>query len=75
LVKRLDAPCRGLTELFFSDDEVDVEQAKAVCATCPHQEPCAVIAVAHQVTEGVWGGMTAAELQAEVDEARRRSAD
>ena len=30
-----EGACRGMTEVFFSDEPGDIEQAKRICATCP----------------------------------------
>ncbi|MFR9779047.1 WhiB family transcriptional regulator [Micromonospora sp. MS34] len=38
----------------------DEAEAKAICATCPHEQPCRVWAYAQPVDRlyGVWGGTT-----------------
>ena len=48
--------CRGMTDVFFSDDPGDIEQAKWICATCPVIEPCLEAAIAFREPGGVWGG-------------------
>jgi WhiB family redox-sensing transcriptional regulator len=37
------------------------EDAKAICRTCPSQEPCLAFALATSQDLGVWGGMSADE--------------
>ena len=51
-----EGACRGMTEVFFSDDPGDIEQAKRICATCPVIEPCLEAAIAFREPGGVWGG-------------------
>lgn len=48
--------CRGMTDVFFSDEPGDIEQAKRICATCPVIEPCLEAAIAFPEPWGVWGG-------------------
>jgi len=52
------AACRhqgGATELFFSEEIPDINQAKAICRTCPLVEPCLRGAVIRREPVGVWG--------------------
>ena len=49
--------CTGLTDLFFSDDEQDIEQAQALCDQCPLQSPCLQGALQRREAAGVWGGL------------------
>ena len=60
-----DAPCKGLTTLFFSGDEFDILQAKSLCQTCPRKEECLEEAMSYHRDGlpllGVWGGMTERE--------------
>ena len=51
-----EGACRGMTEVFFSDEPGDIEQAKRICATCPVIEPCLEAAIAFREPGGVWGG-------------------
>ena len=48
--------CRGMTDVFFSDEPGDIEQAKRICATCPVIEPCLKEAIRNREPWGVWGG-------------------
>lgn len=66
------AACAGADpELFFpprsalGSPQAVVAQAKAVCATCPVRVPCGEYAIAAREAEGVWGGMTVEDRQAE----------
>ena len=51
-----EGTCRGMTEVFFSDEPGDIEQAKRICATCPVIEPCLKEAIRNREPWGVWGG-------------------
>ncbi len=57
---RTDARCRDLvgtmTEVFFSDDLVDIARAKAMCARCAVRPECLEAALARREPWGVWGG-------------------
>ncbi len=50
------AACRDKTDVFFSEEPGDVEQAQGICATCPVIEPCLEYARTNRVEHGVWGG-------------------
>lgn len=61
-----DAACAGLWDLFFGPDneyrfhhEAREAKAKAICADCPVQSPCAESGAAQRW--GVWGGAGEAE--------------
>jgi len=45
-----------LTPLFFSDDNVDIARAKAICARCPLKVSCLDEALERIEPWGVWGG-------------------
>lgn len=73
---RKRAACRGIdVEIFFpeSDDEADVEAAKAVCEVCPVRQTCLEHALAFREREGVWGGATERERR-RILRQRRKSA-
>jgi WhiB family redox-sensing transcriptional regulator len=58
--------CTGLADLFFGAtdaNQVRVDAAKALCATCPLKETCLEQALDLPVREqhGIFGGLTAAE--------------
>ena len=50
-------PCRQVDpELFFAEAPADVEEAKALCRTCPVREACLAGALQRREPWGVWGG-------------------
>jgi len=64
-----DAPCQGLTDLFFVEPRqpgmnAAVEKAKAICAGCPHKLPCLEYAIDNNEDHGIWAGRNRTELQA-----------
>jgi WhiB family transcriptional regulator, redox-sensing transcriptional regulator len=76
-----DAACRDLgSSLFFGPDGERAATrrrreaaAKAICARCPVQLPCALFALATRQPYGVWGGLTEGNRHP-VPEERRRTA-
>jgi len=59
------ARCRDeRPELFFVTDDIGIMAARRVCTTCPVCDACLDYAVTHDITDGVWGGLS--------EEARRR---
>ncbi|GAB2453198.1 WhiB family transcriptional regulator [Xylanimonas ulmi] len=50
-------PCRSHDpELWFAEHTAQVEQAKALCRTCPLREGCLAGALERAEPWGVWGG-------------------
>jgi WhiB family redox-sensing transcriptional regulator len=50
-------PCRTHDpELWFAEHTAQVEQAKALCRTCPVREGCLAGALEREEPWGVWGG-------------------
>ncbi len=50
-------PCRvNDAELWFAEQGAQVEQAKALCQTCPLLEGCLAGAIERAEPWGVWGG-------------------
>ncbi len=50
-------PCRSHDpELWFAEHTAQVEQAKALCRTCPIREGCLAGATERAEPWGVWGG-------------------
>ena len=50
-------PCRTRDpELWFAEHTAQVEQAKALCRTCPLLEGCLAGAIEREEPWGVWGG-------------------
>jgi WhiB family transcriptional regulator, redox-sensing transcriptional regulator len=45
-----------LTHLFFSDDELDIARAKAICSKCGLAATCIAGALDRAEAYGVWGG-------------------
>jgi WhiB family transcriptional regulator, redox-sensing transcriptional regulator len=76
-----DAACRNLGgSLFFAPDGERTAArrrreaaAKAVCARCPVQMPCALYALATAQPYGVWGGLTEDDRQPAAAHERRRT--
>lgn len=59
-----DAACADYpTAMFFPAPGTDGRDAKAVCAFCPHREPCLEWALETGEPWGVFGGMTAPERE------------
>ena len=73
------AACLRLdTDLFFPPDEnqwedQQVEDAKAVCRTCPVQTVCLEFALATRQKQGIWGGLTEDERRSLRRRRARRS--
>jgi WhiB family redox-sensing transcriptional regulator len=56
------AACRGIDPaVFYPPTEEDADEAKAICAQCPVQEPCLEHAIDNREKNGVWGGATERE--------------
>ncbi|MFI6365842.1 WhiB family transcriptional regulator [Nocardia sp. NPDC050412] len=50
-------PCRaGDPDLWFAESPVQLEQAKALCASCPIRKGCLTAAMDRGEPWGVWGG-------------------
>lgn len=65
-----EARCRDLTpeemdRLFFPPKrkgvKADYKGAKALCEGCPVRVHCLHFAIAHSISEGVWGGLDPTE--------------
>ena len=53
----LAVPCHvGDPDLWFADNPVDLERAKALCADCPIRAACLSAALQREEPWGVWGG-------------------
>lgn len=46
-----------LTELFFSEDIYDLQQAKRICQMCDLRERCLERAIERKERSSVWGGV------------------
>ncbi|MFD0363685.1 WhiB family transcriptional regulator [Nocardia sp. GCM10030253] len=50
-------PCRaGDPDLWFAESPAQLEQAKALCESCPIRKGCLAAAVDRREPWGVWGG-------------------
>lgn len=50
-------PCHTADpEAFFSDDEMQVQEAKSLCSGCPVRAQCLAGALSRLEPAGVWGG-------------------
>jgi WhiB family redox-sensing transcriptional regulator len=50
-------PCHlGDPDLWFAENPVELERAKALCADCPIRAACLAAALERQEPWGVWGG-------------------
>jgi WhiB family redox-sensing transcriptional regulator len=55
--ERLAVPCRvGDPDLWFAENPVDLERAKALCEDCPLRLECLTAALEREEPWGVWGG-------------------
>ena len=78
---RRDAACRNLgSSLFFAPDGEPASArrrreaaAKAVCARCPVQMPCALYALTTHQSHGVWGGLAEDDRRQSVTDEHRRT--
>ena len=53
----LSVPCHvGDPDLWFAENPVDLERAKALCADCPIRSECLAAALEREEPWGVWGG-------------------
>ena len=46
-----------LAHLFFSDEDLDVARAKAICRSCTLRSECLAGALRRNESYGVWGGV------------------
>ncbi len=64
-----EALCRQHENIIFFGDEGESElekqgresRAKAICRTCPVQDPCLEFAMDTNQKYGIWGGLTSKE--------------
>ena len=65
-----EAPCKGMTDLFFSIERPEIKQAIAICSTCPYVAPCKDYAKVNNIEHGVWGG----ESRSKISNKKKKSA-
>jgi WhiB family redox-sensing transcriptional regulator len=51
-----ELPCWSDPDLFFAEGPRDIEQAKALCRSCPLRAACLTGALERGEPWGVWGG-------------------
>lgn len=58
-----DPPCMSFPDAFFAEtDSVgDIQVAKRLCSYCPVMMQCAEHAMRFNISDGVWGGLSAGE--------------
>lgn len=55
-----EAACQGLGwQGFFDSDETAA--GRRICATCPVRTRCLQFAINHNITSGIWGGLSPLE--------------
>jgi WhiB family transcriptional regulator, redox-sensing transcriptional regulator len=64
-------PDSSYTDLFFSEDPINVARAKAICAMCTVRQLCLSTALRRQEAYGVWGGELVVDGEIKVDIPRR----
>lgn len=53
----IEVPCRAADpDLWFADNPVELERAKALCSECPIRRMCLNAALDRAEPWGVWGG-------------------
>ena len=53
----LSVPCHvGEPDLWFAENPLDLERAKALCVDCPIRRQCLVAALQRAEPWGVWSG-------------------
>jgi WhiB family redox-sensing transcriptional regulator len=71
-----DAACTNVDpELFFPegrDQEARIDEAKAVCASCPVLELCLVRALDNKEQHGIWAGATSHDERRRMVRNRKR---
>lgn len=77
----LEGLCRELPpaeadRIFFPQKHkgirTDYRRAKAICHACPVRTSCLAFAIAHKITDGVWGGYSDDERKSMSREVKKR---
>lgn len=66
--------CAGQVHLMFSPHPGHIDEAKALCQSCPLRRRCLNRAVDRGEQFGIWGGLTATERAALAEVADDRAA-
>ncbi|MCA1692056.1 MAG: WhiB family transcriptional regulator [Acidimicrobiales bacterium] len=67
--------CVGLDpDVFYPPSDEESDEAKAICASCPVQEPCLEFALDSREADGIWGGTTARERRRLLRQRRKTAA-
>ena len=53
---KLEGICNSDPELWFSEDEHEIEKAKDTCLDCPVMQKCLIYALERDEKYGIWGG-------------------
>lgn len=56
----VDSNCKNVDnpDMFFSQHPADIQAAKTMCSNCPVKLLCVSYAIDHDITDGIWGGLT-----------------
>lgn len=54
-------PCAEDPDLWFSEGNHRIQDAKTRCLTCPVRDLCLQLALGNDERFGIWGGLDAAE--------------
>ena len=57
----MTTPCAQQPDPWFSEDRHSIKRAKAICGGCSVRLECLRLALEHDETWGVWGGLGAVE--------------
>ena len=56
--ERIDPEIFFLKKYAQSANAIKIRKAKALCGACPVRQTCLKFALAHNIRDGIWGGMT-----------------
>ena len=66
------AACKGADpDVFYPTSDEETAAAKAICMSCPVQEPCLDYALTSRERDGVWGGCTERERRRIIRQRRK----
>jgi WhiB family transcriptional regulator, redox-sensing transcriptional regulator len=70
-----EGSCRGMDpQVFFPSDGTGVQEAVAICRTCPVKAPCLEYALVNRIQHGVFGGVSERGRERLLRERRRAAA-